>query len=49
VQQIIKFKNMEDLIEKANDTCYGLAAAIYTKDIDRAMTFTSRVKAGTVW
>lgn len=49
VQQIIKFKDLEEVIARANDTTYGLAAAIFTKDIDTAITFTSRVKAGTVW
>ena len=37
------------MIERANDTMYGLAAAIFTKDLDVANMFTSRVKAGTVW
>ena len=49
VQAIIKFKDLEDVIARANDTKYGLAAAIFTEDIDTALTFTSRVKAGTVW
>ncbi|XP_053405986.1 aldehyde dehydrogenase 1A1-like isoform X1 [Mercenaria mercenaria] len=49
VQSIIKFKDMEDVVARANDTKYGLAAAIFTEDIDTALTFTSRVKAGTVW
>ncbi|XP_060562787.1 aldehyde dehydrogenase 1A1-like isoform X2 [Ruditapes philippinarum] len=49
VQSIMKFKDMEEIIARANDTKYGLAAAIFTEDIDTALTFTSRVKAGTVW
>lgn len=49
VQQIIKFKDMDDVITRANDTTYGLAAAIFTAELDTAMTFTSRVKAGSVW
>lgn len=49
VQSIIKFKDMEEIIARANDTKYGLAAAIFTEDIDIALTFSSRVKAGTVW
>ncbi|XP_052792547.1 aldehyde dehydrogenase 1A1-like [Mya arenaria] len=49
VQQIIKFKDMEEVIARANDTEYGLAAACFTNDIDTALTFTSRVEAGTVW
>lgn len=49
VQQLIKFKTMDEVIEKANKTEYGLAAAIFTKDINKIMTYSSRVKAGTVW
>lgn len=49
VQQLIKFKTMEEVIEKANKTTYGLAAAIFTKDINKVMTYSSRVRAGTVW
>ena len=49
VQQLIKFKTMDEVIEKANKTAYGLAAAVFTKDINKVMTYTSRVKAGTVW
>ncbi|OWF44075.1 retinal dehydrogenase 1-like [Mizuhopecten yessoensis] len=49
VQQIIKFKTMDEVIERANKTHYGLGAAIFTKDIDKAMTFSQAVKAGTVW
>ena len=49
VQSIMKFKDMDEIVARANDTKYGLAAAIFTENIDTAMTFTSRVKAGTVW
>lgn len=49
VQQIIKFHDMDEVIERANTTHYGLGAAIFTKDINKAMTFTSAVEAGTVW
>ncbi|XP_031574994.1 retinal dehydrogenase 1-like [Actinia tenebrosa] len=49
VQQIIKFKDINEVIERANNTAYGLAAAVFTKDIDKAMTITSSLRAGTVW
>jgi len=45
----MRFKDERDLIEKANDTVYGLAAGIWTRDIDRAMRFARDVNAGTVW
>ncbi|KAL4227778.1 Retinal dehydrogenase 1 [Mactra antiquata] len=49
VQSIFKFKTMDEVLERANDTSYGLAAAIFTNDINTAMTYTQGVKAGTVW
>ncbi|XP_041364561.1 retinal dehydrogenase 2-like [Gigantopelta aegis] len=49
VQQIIKFKTLEEAIERANKTDYGLAAAIFTENINTMLAFTSRVKAGTIW
>jgi len=49
VQQIIKFKTLEEVIPRANDTRYGLAAAVFTKDIDKAITISNSVQAGTVW
>ena len=49
VVAVMPFKNETDLIEKANDTVYGLAAGIWTQDIDRAMRFAKNIDAGTVW
>ncbi|EFX77394.1 hypothetical protein DAPPUDRAFT_305826 [Daphnia pulex] len=49
VQTIFKFRTMEELIERANDTCYGLAAGVLTKDINTALTFAQAVEAGSVW
>ncbi|MFT5219865.1 MAG: acyl-CoA reductase-like NAD-dependent aldehyde dehydrogenase [Planctomycetota bacterium] len=43
------FSDEADLIEKANDTRYGLASGIWTSDIDKAMRFARDVDAGTVW
>jgi phenylacetaldehyde dehydrogenase len=44
------FKDVEeDLIRRANDTTYGLAAGIYTRDIGKAHRIANRLKAGTVW
>ena len=47
--QIMKFKDMDELIERANKTIYGLAASVFTKDIDKMNTVVSGVRAGTVW
>ncbi|XP_048737366.1 aldehyde dehydrogenase 1A1-like [Ostrea edulis] len=49
VQQIFKFKTLDEAIERANATQYGLGAAIFTKSIDNAMMFTQGIRAGTVW
>lgn len=49
VQQLIKFSTIEEAIERANNTTYGLAAGIITKDINKAIRFAQEVQAGTVW
>nr|CAD7590250.1 unnamed protein product [Timema genevievae] len=49
VQQILRFKSLDEIIERANDTPYGLAAAVFTKDIDKAFYLVQGVRAGTVW
>ncbi len=45
----IPFKDGDDLVRKANDTVYGLAAGIWTKDIQKAHRTASQMRAGTVW
>src|SRR5271166_733934 len=49
VMQVLKFKDIEDVIERANSTDYGLAAALWTRDIGKAHAIANRVRAGTVW
>ncbi|XP_012941194.1 retinal dehydrogenase 2 [Aplysia californica] len=49
VQQILKFKDLDEVLRRANDTTYGLGAAVFTKDINRALMFAHGVQAGTVW
>jgi aldehyde dehydrogenase (NAD+) len=49
VVSVLPFKSMDDLMDRANNTSYGLAAAIWTKNIDKAHTFAKLVKSGTVW
>jgi acyl-CoA reductase-like NAD-dependent aldehyde dehydrogenase len=49
VASAIKFKDENDVVVQGNDTDYGLAAAIWTKDINRALTIARKLKAGTVW
>ena len=49
VQSIFKFSSMEEMIERANNTNYGLASGILTKDINKAMMFAQAIQAGSVW
>jgi aldehyde dehydrogenase (NAD+) len=49
VVAVLPFKDVDEVIRRANDTTYGLAAAIWTKDIDKAHRYAREVKAGTVW
>jgi acyl-CoA reductase-like NAD-dependent aldehyde dehydrogenase len=49
VLSTITFSDPSDLIEKANGTIYGLAAAVWTRDIAKAHRIASELQAGTVW
>ncbi|CAG8791337.1 22409_t:CDS:2, partial [Cetraspora pellucida] len=49
VVAIAKFKTVDEVIEKAHLTKYGLAAAVFTKDLSRAIKISNTLKAGTVW
>ncbi|WP_088072028.1 aldehyde dehydrogenase family protein [Gottfriedia luciferensis] len=44
-----KFKDEEDAIQKANDSIYGLAGAVFTEDMDRAKRVISKLRAGITW
>lgn len=49
VMQILKFKTIEEVVGRANDSKYGLAAAVFTKDLDKANYLSQALQAGTVW
>ncbi|KAK8930715.1 Aldehyde dehydrogenase family 2 member C4 [Platanthera zijinensis] len=49
VMALMKFKTIEEAIEKANATRYGLAAGIITKDLNIANRVSRSVRAGTIW
>jgi len=49
VMSIIPFKSVDEVVERANRTTYGLAAAVWTRDISKAHAIANSVRAGTVW
>ncbi|KAL6733123.1 hypothetical protein Aduo_003802 [Ancylostoma duodenale] len=49
VMSVIRFDTMEDLVGVANNTIYGLAAAVVTNDIDKALYVANNIRAGSVW
>lgn len=49
VLSVLSFDDVEDVIRTANDTMYGLAAAVWTKDINVALKVAKGLRAGTVW
>jgi acyl-CoA reductase-like NAD-dependent aldehyde dehydrogenase len=49
VAVILKFSSVEEVIEKANDSNFGLCASIWTKDTAKGICMTSEIQAGSVW
>ncbi|KAI8424183.1 hypothetical protein MSG28_002768 [Choristoneura fumiferana] len=49
VQSIFKFETLDEVIERANNTNYGLASGIFTNNINNALHFARHVEAGNVW
>ncbi|CAN5639580.1 aldehyde dehydrogenase family protein [soil metagenome] len=46
---VIKYTSVEEAIRQANDTIYGLAAGVWSTDIERAITVANQLRAGTIW
>lgn len=49
VQQILKFKSVDEVVKRANATDYGLGAGLFTKDLETAILVSSRLEAGQVY
>jgi (Z)-2-((N-methylformamido)methylene)-5-hydroxybutyrolactone dehydrogenase len=49
VLSVIRFKDEADALRIANDVRFGLAAAVWTRDMGRAIRMSDRLQAGTVW
>jgi acyl-CoA reductase-like NAD-dependent aldehyde dehydrogenase len=49
VLSVIPFDDAQDAIRIGNDVDFGLAAAVWTRDLERSMLMTEKLKAGTVW
>ncbi|OQR93794.1 aldehyde dehydrogenase, mitochondrial precursor [Thraustotheca clavata] len=49
VMAILKFKTIDEVIERANASEYGLGAGVVTNSVDNAMKFTKGLRAGTVY
>lgn len=46
---MMKFEDVDEVIDRANDSDYGLAGAVWSKDTDKAMEIARRIETGTVW
>jgi acyl-CoA reductase-like NAD-dependent aldehyde dehydrogenase len=49
VLSVMDFEDVDDAIRQANETIYGLAAGVWTRDVGKAHRFAREVQAGTVW
>lgn len=49
VLSVIRYSDMEDAIRMANDTIYGLAAGVWTRDVNKAYDVARKLQAGVVW
>lgn len=49
VMSILKFSSDEEVVERANNTTYGLAAGVMSNNVGRALGIANQLRAGSVW
>jgi len=49
VMTILKFRTIDEVIDRINDSYYGLDAGVFTRDTDKALYFAQAVRTGNVW
>ncbi|MBX7166951.1 MAG: aldehyde dehydrogenase family protein [Pirellulales bacterium] len=49
VLSVLRFKDIDDVVRRGNNTIFGLAAAVWTRDVGKAHRLAKELKAGTVW
>lgn len=49
VMAVLSFETEEEVVARANDTDFGLAAGVFTKDLERAHRVVASLQAGTIW
>jgi aldehyde dehydrogenase (NAD+) len=49
VMSVLPFSDVDEVVERGNKTHYGLAAAVWTKDVRKAHQVAASLRAGTVW
>jgi len=49
IRPILRYDDMDDAIRRANDSCYGLGASVWSNDVELAARLARRIEAGTVW